>query len=625
MNFNYINEQIINYRVRDYELADILKENDQILPSYLQSLLDTEWVSKYPFSAARLLRVLPSSHRKSNLGKKLQSAISTVPFLQEHRGAAEIASNFRIACHNGDAKLALLWLDRADFNTFGVKDVEAALYLKNSKVLQELIKLGVKLNRRYYLHDFLFNYQGDQKTLLDIAKILINNEVDIGPDWQFSTALHYAAAVGNLEVVKLIEERLGSMQHINDMGATAVHYACLNENEEVLEYLLDKGVCHDPLPTQDTLWTIACSGGTYRILETLHSRGFSHNSPNIFGATPSFLMLLNPKLSNPSSPLSEQIAKEMCSQDKGRTEEFIARKLLAHRYSLSGNSTLNGKSFMLEGFLDRLALSHLYNSTLSFYSRLQEDLASPQPNGPWTKLLSNLSQDTQSKLENAANSLPKVLSRTSAAILNSARLFDVSEQKKLHEKGEPTAIVVSWQEHCTTVVLKDNFIYRCNKGFGHPPGKPGIIRSEITYPERIKEALAFFPKVKNATDFNYSVVDILGLEDKFYIPQKKQKVGNCSVANTNSMEVAILHSLLEPLIGTECAAEAALAIKDGRAHDTRFENLRSYLNRHKTPQPWPIDKDLLHAIRTKDNLSNTIESERINDLINEFFVHTPEN
>ena len=76
---------------------------------------------------------------------------------------------------------------------------------------------------------------------IEVVKVLLKSDATIGAtDDADRTALHYAAGFGHFEVVKVL---LGSGAAINatHMGGTALHYATDFGHIEAVKVLLDRG------------------------------------------------------------------------------------------------------------------------------------------------------------------------------------------------------------------------------------------------------------------------------------------------------------------------------------------------------------------------------------------------
>lgn len=146
-----------------------------------------------------------------------------------------------------------------------------------------------------------------------------------------------------------------------------------------------------------------------------------------------------------------------------------------------------------------------------------------------------------------------------------------------------------------------NRIARCNRGEGQSLFRPmpGILVHTINNPANLEQALSQCCEETTQKYFTKDIVKDLDLRNRVYISQRQQRVGNCSVANTNSMELALLYLQFEPLIGSEAAKELARAIKKGRTKDTRVGSVEDYLNWHRTARPHPPDLALLRQLYLK--------------------------
>jgi len=62
------------------------------------------------------------------------------------------------------------------------------------------------------------------------------------PDWRLATALHKAAEHGHLEVAQELVRAGAHVTQTNQLGWTALHYACFaNSNIHLVRYLLERG------------------------------------------------------------------------------------------------------------------------------------------------------------------------------------------------------------------------------------------------------------------------------------------------------------------------------------------------------------------------------------------------
>lgn len=107
---------------------------------------------------------------------------------------------------------------------------------------------------------------------------------------------------------------------------------------------------------------------------------------------------------------------------------------------------------------------------------------------------------------------------------------------------------------------------------------------------------------------------------KFTFLKKKQKIGNCTVANTNSLELALIYLQFEKIIGHESAEEIARAIKSTRVAESRVNLIKEYLEYHETKQNYPLDSELIIKIYEKYNV-NTHKDIKITNLIKDWSLN----
>ncbi len=88
--------------------------------------------------------------------------------------------------------------------------------------------------------------------------------------------LHFAAANGDVELVKLLLDRGAEINAATQDGWTALHFACLRGDEGLVKLLLDRGVDVNTKTTSGvSALSIATSEGDREIVELLLDRGAS--------------------------------------------------------------------------------------------------------------------------------------------------------------------------------------------------------------------------------------------------------------------------------------------------------------------------------------------------------------
>lgn len=54
------------------------------------------------------------------------------------------------------------------------------------------------------------------------------------------TALHLAAELGDVAIVKILIDRDAAINVVDDMGSTPLHYAIVRDHNEIVSYLIKK-------------------------------------------------------------------------------------------------------------------------------------------------------------------------------------------------------------------------------------------------------------------------------------------------------------------------------------------------------------------------------------------------
>lgn len=89
-------------------------------------------------------------------------------------------------------------------------------------------------------------------------------------------------------------------------------------------------------------------------------------------------------------------------------------------------------------------------------------------------------------------------------------------------------------------------------------------KRKITNEEELANVIGFFSDMSPLL-FNRKIPEALQLREESYVRLKRQKVGNCTIANNQAMSIAATIAAFEPLLGREGATEFAMATKVGRA------------------------------------------------------------
>ena len=123
-------------------------------------------------------------------------------------------------------------------------------YNQNLKLVKVLVKLGADVNLKSGccqvtpLHLAVASYSGEQA--VDIAGFLIDcganvNAVDRSGDTPLTLMLRFCGATDYKQVMDLLLLKKADINHANNLGYTALHYASLNNDVEAVVSLLSQG------------------------------------------------------------------------------------------------------------------------------------------------------------------------------------------------------------------------------------------------------------------------------------------------------------------------------------------------------------------------------------------------
>jgi hypothetical protein len=232
-------------------------------------------------------------------------------------------------------------------------------------------------------------------------------------------------------------------------------------------------------------------------------------------------------------------------------------------------------------------------------------LSGQQPKDQWIEIYNSLSPETQNLVRTrlGVDGLKQVLVNTQEAISKALDSDETSIQQRAIFEGKPVGFLQTLKFSGTNLTHTTGIaairtggkwrVARCNKGAGCG-AFPGI---------RVHTVDKFEPRkyfLSTGSDFHMAGLEKdLQLTDEVYIRQKIQTTGNCSVANANGLELALLYLELESLIGQKGALELAQAIKKGRCEDSREGSLKEYMDCHQIPRRYPMNTELIQKIRDK--------------------------
>ena len=296
--------------------------------------------------------------------------------------------------------------------------------------------------------------------------------------------------------------------------------------------------------------------------------------------------LLHYVLKRNTGDLSPSFLRLVERYDHGLTKELVGRKELAHRFGLKGDTRLLGSKVSLEGWTADESSVALFFYVRDFHARLiengMEDLIRALPRES-AEVVKNLSLG---EIQNALEEIEEVLGFTASESTQSELVQRVKE-------GKITALLtrftVAGQQngHAVGAVFDGQNFARCNKGYGYDEMQgPGVSISKMGKLDGIEEAINLL--TNRQTDFEEGfgtpLTKALDLQPTMHLPQSAQKVGNCSVANANSLNLAVNYFVFRKLLPDhpEAAFDLARALKDLRTSDSRLATLQGYLDSHRS-------------------------------------------
>ncbi|MDP1835123.1 MAG: ankyrin repeat domain-containing protein [Chlamydiales bacterium] len=429
------------------------------------------------------------------------------------------------------------------------------------------------------------------------------------------TALSIASGNHNVRIVK----ELLSVNANPDLG-DPLKAACTSDDSAIFSALLEAGADLEALNIEDSLLQMACRKAGPSIINAILDKQPYRSALDPAGNTAYTTALANTKLAG------DPVIERLKLQDDGTSQELIFRKLLAHRFSLKGVVNLGEKQFPREAWSFPQAKIALEDSVTAFYKDLQD------PNSEkWQGIVRSLTDDTlRSLIVLGKEELNTVLDLVKEAIQHS--IDPIKEEKdatiaaKRIADGKPTAVLTDWLGHCVALVFFGDKVSRCNKGTDK---EPGIHCHTIGKKENIPHALMRVAPVMAQHYFKTGIDSDLELKPSIYLAQKQQKTGNCTIANSNGMEYALLYMVLEDKIGPKAAKELALAIKKMRCEDSKNGSLQEYLDLHLQSKPkWPPDWDLLKDIYNKKTADPDDDRQRkilLDDFATTYMAQKPTN
>ena len=136
-----------------------------------------------------------------------------------------------------------------------------------------------------FVRDFLYHYKPD----LEVSNVVEMDPISYGLAVFFGvSALCVAAAVNNLETVKLLVEHGAQVNYVTATNSTALRCACWNGNMDMVRYLVDKGGdIHIAREHNDTnLLSSVCRNQLNVVIYLVDEAGFDVNECDAKGRSP---------------------------------------------------------------------------------------------------------------------------------------------------------------------------------------------------------------------------------------------------------------------------------------------------------------------------------------------------
>lgn len=468
--------------------------------------------------------------------------------------------------------IASLLLEKADINA-QTKEGDTPLHLAARAKQVEMVEILVKT-----------------------ANVNIQNQTG-------QTALAIASASSELPIVTLL---IQSGANVNLSHPLKV--ACEANDVKTFTLLAEAGANILELNEKDTLLQLACTTAGPEIVELIVQKSGYASEINAQGNTAYMLALSNHKLAG------NAILDTLLQLDDGTSSEALFQKLLVHRFSLKGTLNVGEHTFQREAWDMQLAKAALERSITTHYSQLSQS-ESPE----WEAIYEGLTGKTQrAVIVLGKDGLSKLLTEVKLAIQHSTDPFkdeEIAQQAaNIIADGKPLAIITGWPESCVTIAFLGDSICLCHQG---REKQSGILCYTIKNKENILLAIKRLAPMTIQHYFNFGIHEQLGLTNEMLIPKKWQKTGNYSVANSNSMEFALLYLLIEREMGHECALELAHAIQHARCEDSKNGSVQEYLKYHSVPRKYEPDINLLEDLYNKKTSDSQSDKER-QDMIREF-------
>lgn len=235
------------------------------------------------------------------------------------------------------------------------------------------------------------------------------------------------------------------------------------------------------------------------------------------------------------------------------TQTLMTAKMLAHRFSLDGKIIVYPEGFPpetavslnLEGHFGEITAREGYYSFRDYIEYLKNQPHLPQYFSVYTKALDALAFASQPGL-------------------TGKMCMDKLYESYLKEEPETIFVPTGWDGHAVGIVIRGDMLYKCNRGIGSD-GEHGIVAYKIGNFSGFSEE--FFDKIIAAQGSSYffqrEIDELLDLQEVGRFEATPQTVGNCAwFSAVESVHAILLTEFQAELDDPELAAMYAGEVYD---------------------------------------------------------------
>lgn len=339
------------------------------------------------------------------------------------------------------------------------------------------------------------------------------------------TPLHLAALQGKLPACCELLKLNADPNQATKSGMTPLHIAVFKRNRPLILLLLHAGA--DISIKDDSGFNplhYAVSINDLDLVDFLLRHGAKKVISDIGGE---FITPLSIASFKGLGRMEELLKREGAQESK--FEEVFEKKMLAHAWGLGGVSRVGDKLVNLEGSWPELTCLVLESSLRSFILKLKRE-----------EKVEYLYQGMHSQYkESFAEKYAEIYERLLYTVSHSMRSKHSDSHKVAEEvlSGKSMMIHTGWEGHMTSVVFckigEQYFLIKCNRGAGKRGDAITFYSIKNTDAQSLSYAINALRKEQRQF-FTKEIDETLELKACFSIPQKDQKVGNCTWANLKS-------------------------------------------------------------------------------------------